>query len=364
MLILQQCGTQSAANACRFGSIMAAPKPTIIDCIAGLSANRPVLLGFAPASLLSALSFADVLNEDTGRGYQRRFNAQHSLDFRRYIQRENSTTIPLTINLRPRGDDAWRLTDIDERRKRLRITATAGPVFTQVDCQHRLGHLTDLALELPFMCFIGLNEREEMEVFNVINSKAKGLSPSLLDFHDAQLANDLAAERPELFVALFLRNEPSSPWFRQLDLGGERTSGMTRRASLRTAQKAIKTFLGRTQLTQGRSIDAVARIVLDYWLAIASTLPAEWSEPRKHFLTKGIGVYALMELAADLCSEIKDARLFNRRHFSAVLGDFATQFDWSTNGPLKGLGGESGVATAVSLIREARSRARLRVANG
>jgi hypothetical protein len=31
------------------------------------------------------------------------------------------------------------------------------------------------------MCFLGLTEREEMEVFNVINSKAKGLSTSLLD---------------------------------------------------------------------------------------------------------------------------------------------------------------------------------------
>src|SRR5689334_10994749 len=58
-------------------------KPTTIDCIAGRSAGRDVLMGFAPASLLCALSFADVLDEDTGHGYQRRFNAQHSLDFRR-----------------------------------------------------------------------------------------------------------------------------------------------------------------------------------------------------------------------------------------------------------------------------------------
>ena len=61
------------------------------------------------------MSFADVLNEDTGRGYQRRFNAQHSLDFRRYIQQEAGATIPLTFNLRPRADDAWRIVKIGER---------------------------------------------------------------------------------------------------------------------------------------------------------------------------------------------------------------------------------------------------------
>src|SRR5262249_16848190 len=140
---------------------------------------------------------------------------QHSLDFRRYIQKPSSAAIPLTFNLRPRTDKAWRLVEIDRRRAKLRIREDAGKVLAQVDCQHRLGHLGDLAIELPFMCFIGLSEREEMEVFNVINGKAKGLSTSLLDFHDAQLSVDLAADRPELFIALFLKNEPRSPWYRQ-----------------------------------------------------------------------------------------------------------------------------------------------------
>lgn len=39
-------------------------------------------MGFAPANLLHSLSFADVLNEDTGEGYQRKFSRKHSLDFR------------------------------------------------------------------------------------------------------------------------------------------------------------------------------------------------------------------------------------------------------------------------------------------
>ena len=89
----------------------------------------------------------------------------------------------------------------------LEIKEGAGKVLTQVDCQHRLGYLNDVNIDLPFMCFIGLTEREEMEVFNVINSKAKGLSTSLLDFHDATLATDLASERPELFIALHLEQQ-------------------------------------------------------------------------------------------------------------------------------------------------------------
>src|SRR5438477_466418 len=148
-----------------------------------MSAGREVFLGFAPANLLYSLSFADVLDEDTGRGYQRRFNPAHSLDFRKYIQQDKSSTIPLTFNAR---------------------------------------------------------------------------------------------ERTELFIALHLNNETESPWYRQLNLGGHTTSGMTRRASLRTMQKAIKKFLTQTKILQRQRPDAVAQMVLDFWSAIALLLRDAW----------------------------------------------------------------------------------------
>ncbi len=332
-----------------------------IDCMLGHSAGRRVLLGFAPAAVLHASSFADVLDEDTGRGYQRRFNAQHSLDFRKYIQTATGTTIPLTLNLRPRQDGAWRIVERGALRARLEIYRPDVRVLSQVDCQHRLGHLSDLSVELPFMCFIELSQREEMEIFNVINSKAKGLSSSLLDFHDAQLSTDLAKDRPEIFIALFLKNEASSPWYRQLDLGGKSSSGMTRRASLRTLQKAIKRFIARTKITESLPIEEAAQAVLDFWAAVAIVLPEQWAKPRKHLLTKGIGVYALMDIAADIYSEAGAGKACNKRYFCAALADFASGFDWTTDGPLKGLGGEGGAKAAVTLLREARKKHRFRV---
>ena len=89
------------------------------------------------------------------------------------------------------------------------------------------------------MCFVGLTEREEMEVFNVINSKAKGLSTSLLDFHEATLATDLASERPELFIALQLNNNGESPWYRQLPTWLDFAHGTRLAASLNEAKKAF-----------------------------------------------------------------------------------------------------------------------------
>jgi DNA sulfur modification protein DndB len=326
----------------------------------GVSASRKVFLGFAPAGLLYNLSFADVLNEDTGRGYQRRFNPKHSLDFRMYIQQKDSSTIPLTFNLRPRPDGAWKILESSRQTAILEINESAGKVFTQVDCQHRLGYLNDVNIRLPFMCYIGLTEREEMEVFNVINSKAKGLSTSLLDFHDATVATDLARERPELFIALHLNNNTESAWYRQLDLGGTGTSGLMRRASLRTMQKAVKKFLNQAKVLRIHSPEAAAQIVLDFWAAVAIVLREAWDSPRHHLISKGVGVYALMGIAGDLYAEAA-GQACDKRYFVTKLAEFITEVDWTSQGPLKGFGGEGGVSSVVAMIREKRKRPQLRV---
>jgi DNA sulfur modification protein DndB len=332
----------------------------ILKGILGMSAGREVFLGFGPANLLYSLSFADVLDEDTGRGYQRKFNANHSLDFRKYIQQEKSSTIPLTLNARERTDGAWRLERGQPPHARMVIADQTVKIFTQVDCQHRLGHLNDLSIELPFMCYLGLTEREEMEVFDVINSKAKGLSTSLLDFHDSRLATDLAAERPELFIAIHLKNDSQSPWFNQVSLGGKATSGMTRRASLRTLQTAIKRFLTQTKILQKHPPEVVARMVLDFWSAVSVLLWDAWSNPRKTFVCKGVGVYALMGIAADLVNEAGSATV-DKLYFRNKLADFIQETDWSNKGPMKGFGGESGATEALNFLRASRGKGKLRV---
>lgn len=331
----------------------------VLEGILGQSAGREVFLGFAPANILYSLSYADILDEDTGRGYQRRFNSSHSLDFRKYIQHEKSSTIPLTFNARERSDGAWRLERDRAPYARLVVPDEQVKVLTQVDCQHRLGHLNDLPLVLPFMCFLGLTDREEMEVFNVINSKVQGLSRSLLDFHDSRLVADLAKERPELFIAIHLKNNSQSPWFRQVSLGGT-TSGMTRRASLRTLQTAVKRFLTQTKILDRHPAEVVAQMVLDFWAAVAVLLPDKWNNPRKTLLCKGVGVYALMGIAGDLIDEAGSVTI-DKRYFSNKLSDFILDIDWSNNGTFEGLGGEAGAKTALNTLRAARGKGKLRV---
>ena len=338
---------------------MGAPREAFVelDVIRGMAASREALLGFASARLLAAISFADVLDEGTGTGYQRRISGAHSLDFRRYIQGGGSTTIPLTFNLRAATDNvAWTLVRGRGTRAKLRIRKGERRVLAQVDCQHRLGFLADVDIALPFMILVGLTEREELEVFSVINSKARGLNSSLLDFHESRLVKDVALERPELLIALSLNDDSRSPWHRQLDLGGEATSGMKRRASLRTLQKAIRRFLRSSDIRSDLTIEDCCCVVLDFWIAVSTVLDEQWKAPRRHFLTKGVGVYALMGLLSDLWQELPDrTRNPGVSYFAGKIDRFSRQFDWSTGGPFKGLGGESGATAAHALLRSARS---------
>ncbi|MFA7268287.1 MAG: DGQHR domain-containing protein [Sterolibacterium sp.] len=322
----------------------------------GRCGDREVFIGFATAAELSQISFPDILDEVTGRGYQRRFHRGHSLEFKRYIQRPGATTIPLTFNLRP-GLRGW------EIRKELSgatliVDPGKGPVMAQVDCQHRLGYLRESPIPFAFMTYVGLGIEEEMEIFRVINGKAKGLSGSLLDYTEARLVeDDLKTAKPELFLALVLHEDQNSPWYQRLDLGGNRTTAPMRVASLRTMQKAARRFLREAELTNKDVDEVIAAKLIEFWKAVSLVLAEEWAHPRQNMLVKGIGVYCLMSLAGELYREaISKGERCDRDYFTSALSGFVHSIDWSNQGPLKGFGGASGADAALGLLRQLRSK--------
>ena len=322
----------------------------------GRCGDREVFTGFAKAGELVALSFADVLDEASGKGYQRRFSREHSLEFKRYIQQPGATSTALTFNLR-QGVGNWSIERHANGSATLKIDPDTGPALVQVDGQHRLGFLQQSTIEFAFMTFINMSIEEEMEVFRTINGKAKGLQGSLLDYTEARLIGaDLAEASPELYVALQLNEVQSSPWFMRMDLGGDRTMGTKRVASLRTMKVAVKRFIKAAYDDTHPSADTVAATVMDFWRAVAFVLKDQWAAPRNHVLTKGIGVYALMSLAGAL---VREASAQHQRAdfdcFVSKLSDFVYRIDWSNSGPLHGFGGVAGADAALQMLLQVRA---------
>lgn len=230
--------------------------------------------------------------------------------------------------------------------------------MAQVDCQHRLGYLRESPIGFAFMTFVGLTVDEEMRIFRDINGKAKGLSTSLLDYTGAKLAQqDLGVAHPAIALALRLQEDHDSPWRHRLDLGGDRTIGLQRMASLRTMQKAIRRFL-REAKPNLDNLDLIGRQLIDFWRAVVQVYAYQWAQPRRHLITKGVGVYALTSLAGVL---VKDAtsrdRNIDQDFFVEKLSDFADRIDWSNTGPMKGFGGTTGADLAFDLLVKARCEA-------
>jgi DGQHR domain-containing protein len=323
----------------------------------GQCGGREVFLGFASARKLAGVSFPDVLDEATGKGYQRRFHREHSLEFKKYIQKPGASTIPLTFNLRAECSQQWDLERASDGGAVLRILDTHAKVMAQVDCQHRLGYLGDSDTPFAFMTFIGLSVTEEMDVFRVINGKAKGLSGSLLDFTEARLSGaSLKNHKLELFLALQLQEDERSPWYGRLDLGGNPVSGNSRRASLRTMEHAAKRFLREAKPNSSRTPESTVGILIDFWKALALVLKTQWSQPRQHMIIKGIGVYSLMSMAGLLTREAEAEGVAPELdYFITKLSNFIDRIDWSNEGPLKGFGGASGADAAFALLLQERS---------
>ena len=206
------------------------------------------------------------------------------------------------------------------------------------------------------MIFIGMSIREEMEVFNVINSKAKGLNTSLLDFHQTQLEENLIQNKPELYIAMQLNEMIESPWYKQLDLGGNKTVGMKRRASFRTMQRSIKKYLLSVN-AQREDTNIHLNFIINYWKSIHFILNKEWEDSRKHIINKGIGVYALMYVASQLYIESLEKQIEpDLAYVNGQLSDFIKDIDWSNSGPFKGLGGQGGVSEAINIINSVREK--------
>jgi DGQHR domain-containing protein len=313
-----------------------------------------VILGSAPARDLFAVSFADILDESAQAGYQRPCDRRHAQEFRQYIEESGATTIPLTFNLRGAPGDAWRLRPAEPAagtvaELALRLPPSPGErVMARVDCQHRLEMMADSAVPLAFQCFLGLTPHEEMRVFSVINSKAKGLNPSLIDYHQSLLL-DVAREAADLYIAKRLNNDPHSVWHDGLKLGGAATQGTKRRMTLRGMRHAVALFLQHA-LIRDLPIEEQYGVVADLWSAAVCTWPAAWQEPRKHLLTKGIGVQGLSLLAADIVKfAMREGEILTRATFERQFGRLR-DFDWSNTGPFRGLGGRSGAREVHELL--------------
>lgn len=334
---------------------MSKPKYRSFQVMEGQALDYHVYQGSAPLKELAAISFVDRAVMDREEGFQRELDKGHAKRFREFVLKpkltlhvEKATAPPLIFSLRdkppyePQGSGFGVLNIPDHKEAMVRL-----------DCMHRLAETEDVEKSLPFVIYHGLSAEEEVAIFTIINDQHKGLTKSLVDKHTARLlGEDLRAEKPQLAIAMKLNQDAESPWFKAIDTGGEekeKTPGTKRRITLRTLQEATREMISGPRC-QNADYETKYQVVVNFWKAIANLFPPAWANPRKHLITKGIGVHALSAVGRDVVEGRLDANDWSQGAFEKALSKLAG-FDWGNKSSIfASFGGQKGVKIATALL--------------
>jgi hypothetical protein len=106
-------------------------------------------------------------------------------------------------------------------------------------------------------------------------------------------------------------------------------------------QKSIQRYLIKTHFVEKHGAEKSYEVIADYWRAVSKVFNKEWNDQRHYLLTKGIGLYALMNLLSDYVLE-KKVGLLTEDYFIKNLRILSKSVDWSTSGMFAGVGGQKG----------------------
>ncbi len=190
-----------------------------------------------------------------------------------------------------------------------------------VDGQHRVEALTRLVqmdadrwsgYEIPFVCMLGADEREEMEQFYVVNSTAKSVRTDLaLDLLKQRAESDVDVmksliERGESWKvkAQTLVEELSTTpaWRSRIRLPGDPRGDATITSSGMAA--SLKPLLGTPYfgaITTGNQV----KILDAFWQGVREVIPEAFDKPSDYVLQKATGVMAMHALLISLIEYVR-----------------------------------------------------------
>lgn len=279
--------------------------------------------------------YSKLFNDPSGKGYQRPINKKRCKDFADYLsQGEDSLYTPILLN----ACGNWEFHAYDKHRGsygRL-ICRKKG---TLMDGQHRLAGIqeyikeTDSTLTVPFLAFHYLDDDDEIKLFDVINTKAKGIGTSLsryLNRHNDDFG----------WVATNLILKPESPFFSKGTLIGRRTK--EKHITLQNLYQIVNLLTKKSPLAKLPK-EKVLNVALFYFNLIKELLPDQWDDYKNYRLTHITCLNALAIVGNDLINEAYSEK--TQQTDSVKIANKLvnlSEIDWSSNGDLKFLKGMSG----------------------
>lgn len=304
--------------------------------------GRTCFTGHMTAEQSAKLTFADSYppDEATGRlGYQRPPDQRRGRLFGEYIRLDAAGFMtPLLLNARSKLE--FVPTSPSSPVGYLRVPARA--FIAKVDGQHRgIGveqYSGDPSYPVPFLLFEDLDTDLEQELFIKINREQKKVSMSHVYFVGRE--DDELAE-----MVTRLESDPSSPWFHRVNLIGAK--GMGRSVSLQSLREGLEDLLGSGQV-KSLTGEEQYHISRTFWKVVSEVWGSAWINPKRHLLTKSLGMMAVSKLGGDLIPLcLNNGRAANPDQILDIeklrsLLERAQHVDWSSSGDFQGIAGKGG----------------------
>ncbi|GGG26501.1 hypothetical protein GCM10007425_21380 [Lysinibacillus alkalisoli] len=306
--------------------------------------GRVTYQGSVSSQVAVNFSYSKLFNDPSGKGYQRPINKKRCTDFAEYLsQGEDSLYTPILLN----AAGNWEFQAYNRQRPnygRLICRKKA----TLMDGQHRLGGIkeyieeTDSTLSVPFLAFHYLDEDEEIKLFDVINTKAKGIGTSLSRYLNRN-NDDLS------WVATNLILKPESPFFSKGTLIGKRTK--EKHITLQNLYQIVNLLTKKSDLAKLPK-EKILNITMFYFNLIKELLPDEWDDYKTYRLTHITCLNALAIVGNDLINEnylVKSQQPDSVKIANKLLN--LGEIDWSASGDLKFVKGVAATKILANDIR-------------
>ena len=297
--------------------------------------GRVTYQGFASSQIAVNFSYSKLYNDPSGKGYQRPINKKRCSDFATYLsQGEDSLYTPILLN----ASGNWEFYSYDKDRPgigRLICKKKA----TLMDGQHRLGGIkeyinaTDSTLNVPFLAFHYLDDDEEIKLFDVINTKAKGIGTSLSRYLNRD--NDEVS-----WVATNLILKPESPFFSKGTLIGKRSK--EKNVTLQNLYNIVM-LLTKNSALVNLTKEKKLNLTLFYFNLIKELFPDEWDDNKLFRMTHITCLNALAIAGNKIINENYLTK--SQQPDSVKITNMLTNLkdiDWSSSGDLKYLKGVAG----------------------
>lgn len=288
------------------------------------------------ASIGLQLIYVKPFDLPSGKGYQRPVDSKRCDDFASYLSKgEDALFTPVLLN----AASNWEFVYYDRQRPSFGRLLCKGKA-SLMDGQHRMGGIqkytreTNSDINVPFLAFHSLDEDEEIKLFDTINTKAKGIGPSLSKFLRRD-SDDISWIATELMV----RKE--SPFYSIGSIIGKRSKG--RHVTLQNVYRTLHLLTANYQISSLSKEEKLA-VAIVYYDSIRKHYPVEWDEYKGYRLTHIVCLDALSLAGHQVLLKC----LGGKKHIDlSMIQKYVKRLsvDWSAQGPLKYLKGLSGSRT-------------------